>query len=78
MWDICQVDIDNFILWWDCMNGQSTVGCENVIAPTAEILEKIYTWPAHGDLNQGESYFLAPFLIGIKTVSTIQLMEIIL
>lgn len=61
MWDICQVDIDNFILWWECMNGQSTVGCENVIAPTAEILEKIYTWPAHGDLNQGESYFLAPF-----------------
>jgi hypothetical protein len=61
IWDICQIDIDIFKAWWDCANGVTTIGCENVITPTVEILDKIYNWPAHGDVNQGESYYMLPY-----------------
>jgi hypothetical protein len=61
MWDICQSEIDIFKAWWECSNGVTTIGCENVITPTVEILDKIYNWPAHGNVNQGESYYMLPY-----------------
>lgn len=61
VWKICQEEIDNFNLWWECANLPAPVGCENAQEPSAETLNTIYTWPAHGDTNNGESYYLAPF-----------------
>lgn len=61
MWDICQTDIDIFRQWWECNNGIITNGCENIQEPTPEMLDKIFNWPAHGNINQGESYYMLPY-----------------
>ena len=61
MWSICQSDIDEFKLWWECQAGIITAGCDLVNSPSIEVLEKIYNWPAHGDITLGQSYHLAPF-----------------
>ncbi len=61
IWKICQSDIDQFRLWWQCTNGLLTTGCEMVDAPSNYVLQTIDEWPAHGDLTLGQSYYLAPF-----------------
>jgi hypothetical protein len=58
MWSICQSDIDQFKLWWACMNGLISTGCDN--PPSNEVFETINNWPAHGN-SPGQSYYLAPF-----------------
>lgn len=58
---ICQEEIDQFNLWWECSNGVTTVGCANATQPSAETLTSIYDWPAHGDPSLGQSWYLAPF-----------------
>ncbi len=48
--------------WWECDNGiQDPADCGDVVKPSNEILNRIYAWPAHGDVTRGEDYFLAPF-----------------
>ena len=61
IWKICQSDIDQFRLWWQCSSGLLTTGCATVDAPSNEVLNTIFSWPAHGDLTSGQSYYLAPF-----------------
>lgn len=61
MWDICQSEIDIFKTWWECSNGIITIGCEGMQEPFTEIIDKIYNWPAHGNVKQGQSYFMAPY-----------------
>lgn len=61
MWNICQSEIEVFKKWWDCSNGLDTVGCETMQVPTSESLDRIYSWPAHGDISHGLSYYMAPF-----------------
>jgi hypothetical protein len=61
VWKICRGDIDQYHLWWLCANGVITSGCDTIQIPSAEVLQTIYDWPAHGDVNAGESYWLAPF-----------------
>ncbi len=61
MWSICQSDIDQFKLWWECQNGIITTGCGSVNPPSNEALQTIFDWPAHGDVSSGQSFYLAPF-----------------
>ncbi|MCJ8291094.1 MAG: T9SS type A sorting domain-containing protein [Crocinitomicaceae bacterium] len=58
---LCQEEIDNFSLWWECLNGATTVGCETVVQPSTEILNSILNWPGNGDPSLGQSFSLAPF-----------------
>ncbi|MFK8045316.1 MAG: T9SS type A sorting domain-containing protein [Crocinitomicaceae bacterium] len=54
--------IQDFITWWNCTNGITPPGqCSNVVAPSANDLDKILNWPAHGDIALGHDYYLAPF-----------------
>ena len=62
MWEFCQSEIDAYRLWWACDNGVLTPAeCQNVNPPSFEIMNKIYSWPAHGDVALGQAYFLAPY-----------------
>lgn len=61
MLTICQEEIDNFILWWQCENGISSPGCSSVMQPSAETLNTIYTWPGNGENSLGQAAILAPF-----------------
>lgn len=48
--------------WWECDNGiLPAQDCGDVVKPSNEIINRIYAWPAHGDVTRGEDYFLAPF-----------------
>lgn len=48
--------------WWECdMGFQLPEDCGDTEKPSNEILNRIYAWPAHGDITRGEDYFLAPF-----------------
>ena len=60
-WEICQSDIDTYKAWWSCTSGETTEGCDDILEPTNETLERIYNWPAHGDLSLEQSYYLAPY-----------------
>lgn len=58
---LCQEEIDNYILWWQCLSDPSTVGCESVYSPSNSTLERINSWPGSGNTSIGQSYSLAPF-----------------
>ena len=58
---LCQEEIDNFKLWWECANGLAQQGCDNIVQPSYDVLNSIYEWPAHGDITLGQAYYLAPF-----------------
>ncbi len=61
IWKICQTEIDHFNLWWNCNNGSVVIGCDTVTSPSADLLQRIESWPATGDVAAGQSYYLAPF-----------------
>ena len=57
MVSLCQTEIDQFILWWECSAGiADPLDCANATQPSIETLNSIYNWPAHGDLSLGQSY----------------------
>ena len=58
---LCQEEIDQFNIWWECSNGQNPVGCENIVQPQASVLGSIYDWPGNGITALGQSHSLAPF-----------------
>lgn len=60
---ICQEEIDTYRTWWEACQGpnQDPQACANSIVPSNATLTRIYDWPAHGDIGQLESYWLAPF-----------------
>lgn len=63
IWEICQEEIDSYKVWWEACAGPNADAnaCANVIQPSNESLSKIYSWPAHGDVTLGQSYWMAPF-----------------
>lgn len=62
MWTICQAQIDAYRLWWECDNGITPpADCANVVPPSASDLALLYSWPAHGNVANGEYYWMAPF-----------------
>ncbi len=62
-WEICQEEIDTYRIWWEACNGQNADpnDCVNVTTPSNAILDKIYSWPVHGNTLNGENYFQAPY-----------------
>jgi hypothetical protein len=59
---IRKAEVQQFITWWNCENGVSSIeDCAEVEPLDPEIEEKITNWPAHGDPALGEDEFLAPF-----------------
>ncbi|MCH2223378.1 MAG: T9SS C-terminal target domain-containing protein, partial [Crocinitomicaceae bacterium] len=58
---IRKAEVIRFNLYWECENGVLTEGCDEVIQPTNDELNRIYGWPAHGDVSLNQDYFLAPF-----------------
>jgi hypothetical protein len=58
---IKKAEVIRFNIWWECNNGVTTEGCDDITVPTNDELNRIYGWPAHGDVSRGQDYFLAPF-----------------
>jgi hypothetical protein len=58
---IRKAEVVKFNIWWECNAGVTTEGCDEITAPTNDELNRIYGWPAHGDVSRGQDYFLAPF-----------------
>jgi hypothetical protein len=58
---IRKAEVIKFSIWWECENGIVTEGCDDISEPTADELNRIYSWPAHGDVSRGQDYFLAPY-----------------
>jgi len=55
-------EVIRFNLWWECENvTPQPEGCNEVEKPSSEELNRIYNWPAHGDVGRGQDYYLAPF-----------------
>lgn len=47
-----------FKTWWDYEMGLTT---EPVSQPSSDTMQLITNWPAHGDVNLGQDFYLAPF-----------------
>ena len=48
--------------WWECANGVSDpADCIDVESPANDVINRIYAWPAHGDITRGQDFYLAPF-----------------
>jgi len=58
---IRKAEIIRYNVWFECSQGITTEGCEDITEPTADELNRIYAWPAHGDVSRGQDYFLAPY-----------------
>lgn len=58
---IRKAEVIRFNIWWECNAGITTEGCADVAQPSNDELNRIYGWPAHGDVSRGQDYFLAPF-----------------
>ncbi|MBU3659400.1 MAG: T9SS type A sorting domain-containing protein [Flavobacteriales bacterium] len=58
---IRKAEVIRFNIWWECNSGITTEGCDDVVQPSNDELNRIYGWPAHGDVSRGQDYFLAPF-----------------
>lgn len=59
---IRKVEVEEFIRWWNCDKGYTDVEeCEGIERPSDEIMNKIESWPAHGDESIGQDKYLAPF-----------------
>ena len=50
-------EVLQFVTWFDCEKNKKA-NCEK---PSNEVLNRIYAWPAHGDISKGQDKFLAPF-----------------
>ncbi|TNF48564.1 MAG: T9SS type A sorting domain-containing protein [Bacteroidetes bacterium] len=62
IYEICQEEIDVFVTWWECLNGIPNPDCATATTPSNEVINKIYNWPAHGNLAIGQAYYLLPFI----------------
>ena len=59
---IRKAEVIRFNLWWECNNiTPQPEGCDDITDPTADELNRIENWPAHGDVSLGQDYYLAPF-----------------
>ncbi len=58
---IRKAEVIRYNIWWECEQNITTEGCTEITNPTADELNRIYGWPAHGDVSRGQDYFLAPY-----------------
>ena len=59
---IRKAEVIRYEIWWECNNVIPTPdGCDEVSDPTNDELNRIYGWPAHGDVSLGQDFYLAPF-----------------
>ncbi len=60
---IRKAEVIEFITWWDACKGLKSKAdlCANIPSPTNEVLNRIYSWPAHGDETLKQDHYLAPF-----------------
>ena len=58
---ITKAEVIQFNVWWECSNIAGKEGCDDVIDPSSETMNRIQNWPAHGDISKGQDYYLAPF-----------------
>ncbi len=59
---ITKSEVIAYNTWWECSSGISPPeDCEDVQAPSNETMNRIESWPAHGDISRGQDYYLAPF-----------------
>ena len=58
---IRKAEIIRFNIWFECNEGIVTEGCDDIVDPTNDELNRIYGWPAHGDISKNQDYWLAPF-----------------
>lgn len=57
VWKITQQEIDDFVAWYLCFIDPFCTPSPSYVVPSV-----ITNWPAHGDVSQGQSYYLAPFV----------------
>ncbi|NRA12144.1 MAG: T9SS C-terminal target domain-containing protein, partial [Crocinitomicaceae bacterium] len=59
---IRKAEVIMYTIWWECNNGISLPeDCLDVVSPSDEVLARISAWPAHGRVDLGQDYWLAPF-----------------
>jgi hypothetical protein len=62
IWTICQSQIDQYVTWWECEKGiTNPADCANITVPSNATLALMYSWPADGNVVNGEGYYQAPF-----------------
>jgi len=55
---IAKSEVIQFSLQYEC---SQTPGCEEVYNVSADAINRINNWPAHGDVSRGQDFYLAPF-----------------
>ena len=52
---IRKAEVIQFVVWWESCKGPDATPeqCENATEPDNDVLNRIYSWPAHGDEKQG-------------------------
>jgi hypothetical protein len=59
---IRKAEVIKYSIWWEaCIGMISEDPCSSVTVCTADELNRIYGWPAHGDVSRGQDYYLAPY-----------------
>ena len=60
---IRKAEVIQFATWWEACKGlkSNTDLCLAVTTPSNEVLNRIYSWPAHGDETLFQDHYLAPF-----------------
>jgi len=58
---IRKAEIIRFSMWFECQGDPTITGCDDITDPTSDELNRIYGWPAHGDVSRGQDYYLAPY-----------------
>ncbi len=60
---IRKAEVIQFATWWDACKGlkSNTELCATIPVPNNEVLNRIYSWPAHGDETLKQDHYLAPF-----------------
>lgn len=59
MWTFCQAELDEYKLSWLCSLDPDCV--DEFPLVTNDLINRINTWPAHGDVSSGQSFYMAPF-----------------
>lgn len=55
---IAKSEVTQFSLQYEC---SQTPGCEEIYNISADAINRINNWPAHGDVSRGQDFYLAPF-----------------
>jgi hypothetical protein len=58
---ISKAGVISFITYWECTNDPAAEGCDDIQAPSNEVLAQINAWPGNGDVTRLEDQYLAPF-----------------